>query len=77
MYVVCMVRKTFNMRVDHKEFLASLPGDETYHITIAIDDYIEKVKKSRLNAVKSPSKSKRGGKNGSRTADTHIHATPT
>lgn len=54
-----MVRKSFFIRVDQLGFLQNLPEKDSVHIRRAIDDYIEKLKKSAMNVSPSLSTPKK------------------
>jgi hypothetical protein len=72
-----LVTKLIKLRVDQKQFMEGLPGSASEHIRRAIDDYIDKTKKSRINVSKSPSKIVKGGNNGREQPDTKYQPTTT
>lgn len=55
------------MRNDQVRFLKKLAGNESEHLRSALDDYIDKIRRSRLNPALSVSKfiDKKGGNDGS------------
>lgn len=49
-----MVRKEFYIEEDQIEFLSTLPGTVSEHIRIAIDEYIDRKKREKLQVSESP-----------------------